>query len=148
MSVVETVLVVIALINIIVLILTFIMYTSLISIKIYINQMHVGMATILGKVMALESVTSKLATGFTEAIGLTEEMLARMDTGSIGHSNQIYKTKDGKYTAKTLDELLNKIKDDDAESEYFSDFDVDKLRDLFEEDDDEEDYDGPLDNEK
>jgi len=139
MSVFETVVVVIGIMNVLLLILTFLMYTNLISAKVHINQMHVGMASILGKVISLESVTAKMAAGFTEVVGLTEDMIGRMDIPSGGYSNQVYKTKDGKYTAKTLDELLNKIKEDDAESEYFSDADLDKLRDLFENDDEEDD---------
>jgi hypothetical protein len=149
MSVFETVVIVIGAINILLLVLTFLTYTSLISAKVHINQMHVGMATILGKVMSLEVVTSKMAAGFTEVIALTEDMISRTEMQAGGYSAQLFKTKDGKYTAKTLDELLNKIKEDDAESEYFSDSDLDKLRELFGddwEDDDEED--DTLDDEK
>ena len=148
MGVFETVVVVIGVINILLLTLTFLTYTSLISAKVHINQMHVGMATILGKVMSLEVVTSKMAAGFTEVIALTEDMISRTEMRSGGYSAQLFKTKDGKYTAKTLDELLNKIKEDDAESEYFSDSDLDKLRELFGDDWEDDDEDDTLDNEK
>ena len=147
MSVFETVVIVIGIINVLLLILTFLMYTYLVSAKVHISQMHVGMSSILGKVMSLEMVTSKMAAGFTEVVTLTEDMIGRLDMPSCGYSSQVYKTKDGKYTAKSLDELLDKIREDEAESEYFSDTEIDKLRDMFE-DDDEDDDEDTLDYEK
>jgi hypothetical protein len=146
MSMFETVMIVIGIINVLLLILTFLMYTYLVSAKVHISQMHVGMSSILGKVMSLEIVTSKMAAGFTEVVTLTEDMIGRLDIPSGGYSNQVYKTKDGKYTAKSLDELLDKIREDEAESEYFSDTEIDKLRDMFEGDD--EDDEDTLDDEK
>jgi hypothetical protein len=110
------------------------MYTNLISAKVLINQMHVGMASVLGKVISLELVVSKMAAGFTEVVNVTEDALDRMS----GNSTQIYKTRDGKYNARSLDELLEKIREAGAESEYFSDSDIDKLRDMFEEEEDED----------
>ena len=139
MSVFETVVIVIGIVNVLLLILTFLMYTYLVSAKIHISQMHAGLASILGKVISLEAVTSKMGEGFTEVIALTEDMLGRLGMEAGGYSHQVYKTKDGKYTAKSLDELLNKIREDDAESEYFSDGEINKLRNMFEGDDDDED---------
>jgi hypothetical protein len=147
MSVFETVVIVIGIMNMLLLILTFLMYTHLVSAKVHISQMHIGMSSILGKVMSLEIVTSKMAAGFTEVVTLTEDVLSRLEMPSGGYGSQIYKTKDGKYTAKSLDELLNKIRDDDAESEYFSDTEIDKLRNMFDDDDDDDD-DDTLDYEK
>ena len=146
MSVFETVVIVIGIMNMLLLILTFLMYTHLVSAKVHISQMHIGMSSILGKVMSLEVVTSKMAAGFTEVVTLTEDIIGRLELPSGGYSNQVYKTKDGKYTAKSLDELLDKIREDEAESEYFSDTEIDKLRDMFEGDD--EDDEDTLDDEK
>jgi hypothetical protein len=142
----ETVVIVMGIVNILVLLLTFLMYTHFISAKVHISQMHVGMSSLLGKVMSLEIVTAKMAAGFTEVIALTEDVIGRLDMPTGGYSTQVYKTKDGKYTAKSLDELLNKIREDEAESEYFSDTEIDKLRDMF--DDDDDDSEDTLDYEK
>jgi hypothetical protein len=145
MSVFETVVIVIGVMNVLLFILTFLMYTHLVTAKVHISQMHVGMSSILGKVMSLEMVTSKMAAGFTEVVNLTEDMLGKMDIPG-GYSAQVYKTKDGKYTAKSLDELLDKIREAEVESEYFSDIEIDKLRDMF--DGNDEDDEDTLDDEK
>lgn len=136
MTIVETVLVASSVINIILLVLVFVMYANFLSAKIQIQQMHNGLATTLNKLFHLEQVISKMAVGFTEFIKMTEDVVDRMDDGRIG---QVYRTTDGKYSAKSLDELINKIKDDGNETDYFSDDEMKNLRSLFEED--EEDLD-------
>jgi hypothetical protein len=84
MSVFETVVIVIGIVNVLLLILTFLMYTYLVSAKIHISQMHAGLASILGKVISLEAVTSKMGEGFTEVIALTEDMLGRLGMEQVG----------------------------------------------------------------
>ena len=136
MTIVETVLVASSVINVILLVLVFVLYINFLSVKLHVNQIFNGVATVLNKLVHLEQVTGKMAAGFTEFIKMTEDMVDRMDDGRAG---QVYRTTDGKYSAKSLDELINKIKDDGSETDYFSDDEMKNLRSLFEED--EEDLD-------
>jgi ATP-dependent Zn protease len=112
-----------------------VVFANLIKIKTLIEQMHVGLGGIVSKIMFIEQTTSKMAQGFTEFIQMTEGMVDQIDdTRKFG---QIYKTSDGKYSAKTLDELIDKIKNSGEESEYFSDDEISKLKNLFEQDEDD-----------
>lgn len=124
-------------INIFLLVLLFLTYTNLISIKIYINQLHTGMASMLGKLLSVEQMVNKLGMSFTEFINTTGDMIdkfALMQTS--GHSGSVYKTTDGKFTAASIDDLLNKIKKAGSESDYFSDDELNKLKKMFDSDDD------------
>jgi hypothetical protein len=138
MTIVETVLVVSAVLNVIQLLLIFVLFTNFMSIKIQIQQMHTGLGVALNKLIGLEQVTSKMAASFTDFIKITEDLVDKSDDMRIGH---LYRTSDGKYSAKSVDELIDKIKNDGNQSEYFSDEEINKLRSLFEEDDDEDDLD-------
>jgi hypothetical protein len=50
----------------------------------------------------------------------------------------MFRTIDGKYAAPSLEKLIEKIKKDGAEGEYLSEDELDGLRQLFEENDDED----------
>jgi len=141
MSVIEAVVVISAVLNILLIVLVFLMYTSLISIKMQINQMHIGMSTMLSKLLMLENITSRIATGFTEFIDATGDMLDKIDFMVNGPSPRVYKTSDGKFVAGSVEELMNKIKGSDAAGEYFSEDEINKLRNLFEENDEDDDDD-------
>jgi hypothetical protein len=56
----------------------------------------------------------------------------------ISGGRGMYKTTDGKYTARSLEELIYKIKQDDAEDLYFSKDELDNLKKMFEESLDED----------
>lgn len=135
MSISETVFVVSSVINVLVLILVFIMYTKFIDMKTYVSQLHTGMTTVLSKLFTVEHLMVKLSTGFTEFIQMTEGLVDRVEGGML--HPRYYRTGDGKYTAHSLNELIEKIKNDDAEKEYFSEDEINKLRKLFEEDDED-----------
>lgn len=135
MTIIETVFVVSSVLNFITIFLVFTTFTNIIKIKTLIEQMHVGVAGVLGRVVSVEQLTAKLSQGFTEFIQMTEGMVDQIeDTRRFG---QIYRTSDGKYSAKTLDELINKIKNNGDEGEYFSDDELNKLKNLFEQDADD-----------
>lgn len=130
----EWVFVVLAVVNVISLVLIFIMYHNMISMKIHVTQMHTGMSAILGRVMNLEQLLARVSNGFTELITSTESLIDRIDSPS----GQLFKTTDGKYMASSLDELINKMKGDKKDSEYFSDEEINKLRNLFDPGDDDD----------
>jgi len=141
MSVIEAVVVISAVLNILLIVLVFLMYTSLISMKMQINQMHIGMSTMLSKLLMLENITARIGTGFTEFIDATGDMLEKIEFMINGPSRRVYKTSDGKFVAGSVDELMNKIKGSDSAGEYFSEDEINKLRNLFEENDEDEDED-------
>jgi hypothetical protein len=136
-------------INIFLLILLFLTYTNLISIKIYITQLHTGMASILGKLLSVEQMVNKLGVNFTDFINTTGDMIDKFAImQSSQHNSSVYKTTDGKFTAASIDDLINKIKKAGSESDYFSDDELNKLKKMFDldddylDDDDDEDDDG------
>lgn len=132
MSIITTVIVVSTVINVLSLILVFLMYTYLLTLKMQMQQLHAGMSTTLTKLFSIEHVLSKVSNGFTEFIQLTESAMDQMHGGKA-----LYKTSDGKYSAKSIDELIEKIKKDGNAEEYFSDEELDKLKRLFDNDDDD-----------
>jgi hypothetical protein len=144
MSVIEAVVVISAVLNILLIVLVFLMYTSLISIKMQINQMHIGMSTMLSKLLMLENITSRIGTGFTEFIDATGDMLEKIEFMINGPSPRVYKTSDGKFVAGSVEELMNKIKGSDSAGDYFSDDEINKLRNLFEENDEDDDEDDTI----
>lgn len=124
-------------INLFVLIIVCLMFTSNIKNTLYISQLHTGMTTILGRVLSVEATTVKIANSFTEFINSTGDMMDKlMMINSPNRMNSIYKTTDGKFTASSLDELIGKIKKSGSETDYFNDEELDKLKKMFEESDD------------
>lgn len=108
----------------------------MLNMKIQLQQVHTGLATALTKLFATEHVLGKLANGFTEFIKLMENTIDQ--TTDFGHKI-LYKTTDGKYTANTVDDLINKIKQDGKGDEYFTDEELDKLKKMFDPEDDDDD---------
>jgi len=137
MSTVEVIVVVSAVVSVLSLVLNFIMYGYINSMRVQTTQMHVGLGSVLGKIIGLEQLTGKIANGLSEFVDVTGNLIDRMD-GMTGPNGQLYRTADGKYTARTLEELIAKIKSDNADEEYFSDDDITKLRRMFEQDDEDD----------
>jgi hypothetical protein len=134
MTIVETVFVVSTVFNVLCMFLIFVVFANMIKIKTLIEQMHMGLGGVVGKVVAIEQTTNKMAQSFTEFIKMAEAVVDRMDDDE--RISSIYKTSDGKFSARTLDELINKIRSSGEESEYFSSDELDKLKNLFSEDED------------
>lgn len=134
MSITTTVLIVSTVINIFCIILTFLMYTHMLNLKMQIQQLHSGMATALTKIFAVEHILEKIGNGFTEFVKMTENVVDQFSDGKT-----LYKTSDGKYSAKSIDELIQKIKKDGNSEEYFNEDELDKLKRLF--DNEDEDFD-------
>lgn len=137
MSITEVVLVVSLVINLIVSILLFMTFLNVLNMKMQVQQMYVGLSTMLGKVFSIEQALGKIGNGFTEFIRLTENVVDHVG----GPNKVLYKTADGRYSAKTVDELIEKIKKDGNSEEYFNDEELDKLKKMFEADDDFEEDD-------
>lgn len=132
MSIITTVLIVSAVINVFCIILAFLMYTHMLNFKNQMQQLHSGMSTALTKLFTVEHMMTRMGNGFTEFIRLAETAMDQM-----GNGKTIYKTSDGKFTAKTIEELIDKIKKDGSTEDYFSDEELDKLKRLFDNEDDD-----------
>jgi hypothetical protein len=128
------------------LILAFLSFKEGLVLKSSIKELQIGLMTTLNKVHGLEHLTNKIGSSFTEFINITNNLVDKMSGMSNGSRHgHLYKTTDGKYSATSIDELINKIKNANEESQYFSDEELDKLRNMFSnEDDDDDDF---LDNE-
>jgi hypothetical protein len=99
-----------------------------------------------GKLNTIEAILGKLGSSFTQFIDMTENMIDRLD-----HMNKfpvgmhMFQTMDGKFSAKTFEQLIEKIKKAEKQNEYLSEDELKKLKDMFDvqnEMDDEEDDDG------
>lgn len=147
-SIIEVVFIVSALLNLLSFILVFLMYTHLLSIKNTVNQLREGVGTTLMRMMNLESLLSKIGGTLTEFINTTGDLIDKISVvGMIGGSTKIYKTSDGKFTASSIEDLMNQVRGSKKDSEYFSDDEIERLKNMFnvddddmEDDDDEDDY--------
>lgn len=135
MNIILPILVLLAIFNGITLVLLFKLYSDNVAMKIYISQIHDGLGTVVGRISQLEHVVGRIGAAFEEFTNASTKMI---DTFMSSKGRALFRTTDGRYTATSLEELLQKIKNDDKESEYFSDDEVNKLRDLFENDEDGE----------
>jgi len=135
-------------INIITLLLVAGIYIGHVKNALYMQQLHTGMSSMLGRILSLEATTTKIGNSFTDFINTTGDMLDKvMMMNSSYKMNPLYKTTDGKFTASSIDELVDKIKQSGTEKEYFNDDELDKLKKLFEDADDYLDEDDESDEE-
>jgi hypothetical protein len=123
-------------VNIISAIIIFLIFVHSLQMKMQMQQMYNGLSTMLNKTFAMEQLLAKVGNGFTEFIRLTDDMMAQMNYGKMG---PLYKTTDGKYSARSIDELMRKIKEDGSSDEYFNEDELNKLKNMFESEDDEQD---------
>jgi hypothetical protein len=135
MSITDVILVMSAVISTLTAALTFLLFVYTLNIRNQVQQIYQSMSTVLMKLFALEHTTVKLASGFTDFIKLTEEAF----DGQSPKGSVLYKTTDGKYSAHTVDELIEKIKKDGAGDDYFDEEELDKLKRLFDNEDDDSD---------
>lgn len=133
MTIMEVALVCSLVVNVFAIVLVFITFINVYTMKLQVQQMYVGLSTTVSKIFSIEQILAKISSGFTEFIQLTENMV---DSANGPMNKVLYKTTDGKYAARSIDELIEKIKKDGNNEEYFSDEELDKLKKMFESDDD------------
>lgn len=147
MTIVDVVLIVIGVLNI--LFMTFMMslIKDVVSIKLLITQLHTATSSLASRSINQELAVNKLGQGFSEFVNLATTMIDKIETmvvggGTIG-GGRIYRTTDGRFTATSLDDLMNKIKNAGKEEDYtpLTQDDMDKLKNLFEQSDEDEDED-------
>jgi len=148
MTIVDVVLIVIGVLNIMFMTFMMSLIKDVVSIKLLITQLHTATSTLASRSINQELMINKLGQGFSEFVNLATSMIdkvemAVMGGGSMLGGGRIYRTTDGKFTATSLDELMNKIKNSGKEEDYtpLTQDDMDKLRNLFEQSDEDEDED-------
>lgn len=140
MTIAEVVLIILLVVNVIMLFMNMSVYRDNHSIKLLIGQMHGALGNTITRIQAQEMYLQKLGNAFSEFTNLTERIAERIESieSPRNFSTGIFRTIDGKYAAPSLEKLIEKIKKDGAEGEYLSEEELDGLRQLFEENDDED----------
>lgn len=115
--------------------------------KLLVTQMHTALGTLSGRLAEQSAYLQKVGNAMTEFTNVMDnavENMSRMPMGPGGQMGMLYRTLDGKYSAQSLEDLIDKIKKDGAEENYLSEDEINGLRKLFEdklfEDNDEEDF--------
>jgi HAMP domain-containing protein len=141
MTITETVLIILLVVNVIMLSMSMSIYRDNHTIKLLIGQMHSALGNVINRIHAQEVYLQKLGTAFTEFTELMERIADRIELveSSRNFNTGMYRTIDGRYTASTLEKLIEKIKKDGTERDYLSDEELEGLRQLFEENDEEDD---------
>jgi len=93
-----------------------------------------------GKLNKIEVLLVKLSNSFNEFVNMTGSVVDKMDDMfKFPPAMQMFRTMDGKFTARSLDELVDKIKKANKESDYLSEEELKKLKEMFEQSDDSDD---------
>ena len=125
-------------------------YVALSKQATHIEQIHAGLSSTLARVVGISSGMASLSNAFETFIETTHEMLDHFQMGGPMSAHRgmmntsvdtMYRTMDGAYTAGTLEDLINKIKDAGEEGKYLKDMnsEFDDLRSMFEEEEEDED---------
>jgi hypothetical protein len=142
------VLIVVGIINIILLFMILSIYKDVSNFNILLTQVHAATGALSQKIQSQEIFLNRLGSAFSDLTNSLESMSDKiqfvLEAGP--RMGSMYRTIDGKYTATTLEDLINKIKEDNVEEKYLSQDELDSIRDLFEKEehssDDEHDIDG------
>jgi predicted transcriptional regulator len=142
---IEMVITALLVINIFVVLLLFFTQRDVQNIKLLNQQTHAAMGTLVGRLLVVEQHTAKISQSMVELMNFAEHI---MDNFEVDITSE-YRTPDGKYSARSIDELMEKIKTDETKNKPSDDF-MNDLRNLFEngggddydddDEDDEEDY--------
>jgi len=87
------------------------------------------------RLLSHEKYFDKLGTGMNQLVSIYNNSM-----DSSGY-HTMYRTMDGKYTAKSLDELMNKLQQDGVAKEYLSEEELEGFRRMFREYDRDNDQD-------
>lgn len=138
MNINETVLIVLLVINIIGVFINLSVYRDNNTIKLLMNQMHGAIGTLVGRMQAQEQYLQRLGNAFSDFTNIMESIADKIEHVAPPSGIGMFRTIDGKYSATSLQELMDKIKKDGREGEYLSDDEIEGLRQLFEDDDEDD----------
>jgi hypothetical protein len=134
MNLFEVMLVVVAVLSLITFQFLFTMYKDLSRMHTYAKQTQEMQVGILTHLRGIETVLGKVVAGFTEMVATSEDLMDSIRVDSMLAGPKVYQTTDGKYVAKSMNELLDKIKQDNQETKYFSEEEIHNLKKMFSED--------------
>lgn len=138
-----SVLIVVGIVNIILLFINLSVYRDVSNFKLLLSQAHAGIAGLSQKLNSQENFLNRLGSAFSDLTNSLESMSEKFQfmLESGPRMGSMYRTIDGKYSASSLEDLLNKIKDDNVEEKYLSSDEMDALRKLFHKEEMENDED-------
>ncbi len=139
MNTTEWFLLIVTLINVIVLFLVYSIHNKVLTNTVHIQNLLAGIGTVITRTSMTDHNVQKLSSAFTEFVDATGNLVDKIQMMSGMSAEGLYRTMDGKYSAKTIEELIHKIRRDNNESSYFNEDELDKLRQLFVDDDDDDD---------
>jgi len=141
MTVTETVFIVSAVLNVVVLFILLSMYRDTNATKLLIGQIHGALGNVASRVHAQEAYLQKLGSAFSDFTNLMESVAEKIEMVTNMRQGSVYRTMDGKYAASSLQDLIEKIRKDGVESEYLSEEELEGLRQLFADDDEDDEND-------
>jgi hypothetical protein len=111
--------------------------------KLLIAQMHAGMGNIAGRVVEQTGYLQKVGNTLTEFTSVLDNLVDKFSSqqNAFPQMGMLYRTLDGKYSARSLEDLISEIKRDGTEDNYLSEDEMKNLRKLFEDDDEDDDED-------
>lgn len=130
----------VAVLNIVLLFLLISLVKDVMMLKLLSQQLQTTMTAIGNKINMHDVMLVKIGNAFNELtlmLGTLVDKFSMMDDRS--QSGSLYRTMDGKYMGTSLEDLIKKIQADGAEQSYLSQDEIEGLKRLFEDMDDNED---------
>lgn len=141
MTILEIVLIIVGVLNVLFMSFMVSLIKDVVSLKLLMTQLHTAVAALASRTINQELMISKLGNSFADFVNMASNMIDRIDM--VAGSGRIYKTADGKFSGTSIQDLIEKIKQAGEENEYISkediDKDMDRLRKMFEQQDDIDD---------
>lgn len=141
MTIFEVMLILVGVLNILFMAFMIPLIKDIVAIKLLMTQLHTATTTLASRAINQELMISKLGTSFADFVNMASNMIDRIDM--VGGSGRIYKTADGKFSGTSIQDLMDKIKQAGEEDDYISkedmSNDMDRLRKMFEQQDDTDD---------
>jgi hypothetical protein len=138
MNTTEWVILISTLINVLLLFLVYSMHNKVLTGAVHTQNLLNGISSMVHRMAVLEHNLHKLSSAFTDFVDATGSLVDKIQMMNNMTMEGMYRTMDGRYSARTIEELINKIRKDNNESTYFNEDELDKLRQMFSDNDDEE----------
>lgn len=116
------------------------LFKELLTMRLTFVQISSLLGTMVGRQQAQEMYLRKLGDSFTEFTNMVGNTFEKLSNGFGTFSSKEFRTMDGKYSASSLEELISKIKDDGTEDKYLSNDELDNLRKMFDDEDDDDTF--------
>lgn len=144
MGAIEVVAIVSVILNVLCLGLLHSLSKDMVAQKLLTAQFQQGIGNIAHRMAEQGAYLQKVGNTLTEFTNVMDNLVDKISQprglppGFPPQMGTLYRTLDGKYAAQTLEDLIDKIKEDGNEENYLSEEEMNGLRKLFEDDDDDE----------